>query len=139
MNNQAPNEVSRLAQRMSYLKDVIEYLENNIKLLNSELKEIKEYQLPKMMEDANIEKVSISHIGTLYLRHDVFTSINAENKEKVYEWFRNHGASTLIVEHIHPQTLKAWVKETLENGGEIPMEISYHIKQTAAIRSTKGR
>lgn len=63
----------------------------------------------------------------------IYGSIPVENIEQAFEYFRSIGLSDIIKESIHPGTLSSYVKETIENGGEVPEFISYYMKPTVKL------
>jgi hypothetical protein len=40
---------------------------------------------------------------------------------------------------IHPSTLKAFVRERIENGGDVPKSITYHVQPTVAISTVRKK
>ena len=58
--------------------------------------------------------------------------------ESAFTWLEEHGMCPSKKESIHPSTLKAFVREKIENGQAIPMELfGVHISTVAKIRRPK--
>jgi hypothetical protein len=108
-------------QRLRYLKDEKDSLELSLKAINKEAKELQERVLPRLLEDAEIEKLTIAGAGTVYIKQELYVSMtkDAEDEAPFYEWARAH-APDLIAEYIHPARLKSWAKEMLEEGKPLP-------------------
>jgi hypothetical protein len=114
--------VTELVQRLRVLKDEKERLENCLREVNREARELQERTLPRLMEDGEIEKMTVIGAGTIYIKQDLFVSMaKDEDGEEApfYDWARTH-APDLIADYIHPARLKSWAKECLENGKPLP-------------------
>lgn len=76
--------------------------------------------LPEKMEDAGLENARISGIGTITLATDAWVS--TKNSQELFKWLEEHEHGDLITETVNPSTLKAFLKEQLRNGEEVPSE-----------------
>ncbi len=114
-------KLSQAVQRLRVLKDSKEDLENQLKVINKEARELQERVIPRLMEDGEIEKLTVEKAGTVYIKQELYVSMTKAEGEEApfYDWARTH-APDLIVEYIHPARLKAWAKETLEEGKPLP-------------------
>lgn len=72
--------------------------------------------VPNALEDAGMERASVKGVGTVYLADDLRTQI--KDMEAVAEVLRKHGMGELVRETVHGQTLKALVKEFMQEGKE---------------------
>ena len=70
----------------------------------------------------------------VYLATDTYASIRKDREEEVFAWVAAHGHDDLIRKAIHPQTLRAWVRERLEAGEEVPEGVSVHVTTKARMR-----
>lgn len=115
--------ITEKAQRMRLLMDRKDELEERLKEVNKELRKLKEVEIPKLLEDAEIEKISISGAGSLYVKDELYVTMtpgaDEDNEKPFYGWARDN-APDLIVDYIHPARLKSWAKERLEQGQPIP-------------------
>ena len=114
-------KLAELVQRLRYLKDEKDSLEAALKEINKESRELQERVLPKLLEDAEIEKLTIAGAGTVYIKQELYVSMTKteEGEAPFYGWARDN-APDLIVDYIHPARLKSWAKEMLEVGKPIP-------------------
>lgn len=122
------------AKRLAKLRDQKEELENKLKEINKEKADLEQNVLPKMMEDYEIEKMSIDGVGTLFTKQGVYCRILAEEREMAQQWFKDHGHGDIVKEYIFPQTLTSWVKEQFEEGREVPSFLAAKPTTTAQIR-----
>lgn len=74
------------------------------------------------------------------LRTDLHAGVKSEDKPKLFKWLRENGLGDLIREDVHAQTLKAAVRERLEEGLPIPEYITRHWETTATLtRAPKSK
>lgn len=126
-----------LSIRMKDVKDQIDALADAKKELQKEYDKIRFTELPDAMDDEGVENMRVTGVGTVYLTDDINVSITCE-KDYMYGWMDRNDFGDLIKPYVFPQTLKAWVKEQLQLGNELPDDL---IKVTpftrAAIKATK--
>lgn len=142
MSDTTPSEITEKAQRLRVLMDGKDRLEARLKEVNAELKQIKEKDLPRLMENAEIEKVTIAGAGSLFLKQEVFVSMvkdtDDEGSEAPFYDYARENAPDLISDYIHPARLKAWVKEKLEAGEHVPdNSLKVTLQEVAQLRRAK--
>ncbi len=88
---------------------------------------------PDRFEKQNVTNITIE--GYRYgLRADLQTSVLKDNRVALYDWLREHDMEDLITETVHAMTLKAWVKEQMMAGNELPDDLlSIHAFTRATI------
>lgn len=129
MSGNIKETIVRSVKRMRELMDEKDRLEEALKAVNGELEPLRKQHLPKMMSDAEIDKIAVAGAGTLYLKPDLFVSMakagetDATQEPPFYDWAR-HNAPDIVVEYIHPARLKSWAKEKLENGEPLPNSLN---------------
>jgi hypothetical protein len=134
MSGTAKETIVQKAKRMRWLMDEKDRLEAELKSVNGELEPLRKFELPKLLSDAEIEKITVAGAGTLYTKPDVFVSMvkDESGEPPFYAWARQH-ASDLIVPYIHPARLKSWAKEKLEGGEPLPNSINATIVTNATL------
>jgi len=137
MSATAKDTVVGKAKRMRWLMDEKDRLEADLKAINGELEPLRKFELPKLMSDAEIEKITVAGAGTLYTKADIFASMIKDElfplaEAPFYAWAR-HNAPDLITPYIHPARLKSWAKEKLEGGNPLPNSIHATIVLNAAL------
>lgn len=75
------------------------------------------------------------------IKHDVtlsFTRGQDEYANQAMELLKENNLPFVDKRHVHPQTLRAFVREQIENGKELPLEtFSVHVRQVAKIQKEK--
>lgn len=107
-----------LSQKMSELKHQIDALADEKKDLQKQYDLIRFTLLPDAMEDEGVENIRVKGIGTVYLTDDI--NVSLVDKEQAYDWLGEHGFGDIIKPYVFPQTVKAFVKEQLSEGNDLP-------------------
>lgn len=93
--------------------------------------------LAQRMALAEIESIRV-HGYNLTLRTQTYVSVRAGAMDTLCAWLRTTQPD-LIKESVHPNTLKAWVKEVRKERGDLPPEVAelLHVydKFTVGIRT----
>lgn len=116
----------QLASHMAKLRDEIADQDSLLKNLKGQMKILSEQVLPEKLEEAGFESVTVTVDG---VKHRIQTSgqmqvsVPKENKEKLFRWFEETGNEALITETVNSSTLKAFIKEQMKAGEEVPDEI----------------
>lgn len=126
--------ITDAAKRLADVREVKANLEAQLKEVNKEKEDLEARQLPKLMDEQEIEKLTIEGVGTLYLESGVYAYIMAADRGIANDWLRSNGHGDIIKETIHHGTLKSWVKEQLGNGQPVPEFFNAKPIQTARIR-----
>ena len=72
------------------------------------------------MEAQELDGLKVEGIGRVHLQSDVRASIKADNKAAAYEWLGDNGHGGLITETVNASSLKAFCKDKMKNGEELP-------------------
>ncbi len=108
-----------LARQLRTLKEKEARLKDELSNTRIQIKNIKKDLVNQMI---NYEVQNFKHNGNIfYLTTNIYVSDVASRREELYSTLRDNGYGSLIKETVHPQTLKAFVKELMaENGDEVP-------------------
>lgn len=123
----------QLASRMQKLGDEYDELKAKLSEINKEYDNIRLKLLPDLMAECDIKSITLDGIGRVGTSSDMYVSSLAENKENLFEWLRSDGSGDLIQETVNASTLKAWVKERIEHGKNVPENL---IKVTPFTRAS---
>ena len=126
--------MTELARDFMDLNDRKEDLEDSLKFLNKELKFLRETTIPEYMSDNDIEKVTVEGVGTVYTQTKMYASVNAGDREALYEALRESGNEALVKDWVFPATLTAFCKEAIENGQDVPSMVKTALIETAMLR-----
>ena len=91
------------------------------------------YHLRKKMEEMQIDTAKISGEGTISIRDEA--SCKTSDKLGLMDWFRDHNHKDMIQETINASTLKAFIREQIREGNEIPDDdmINFSTYQVAVV------
>jgi len=108
-----------LASQLRTLKEKEACLKDELSNTRIQIKNIKKDLVNQMI---NCEVQNFKHNDNIfYLTTSIYVSDVASRREELYSTLRDNGYGSLIKETVHPQTLKAFVKELMaENGDEVP-------------------
>lgn len=133
-------QVMALAQELALLKDKIDTLSDELKVLRPAYDDIRLERLPDAMHEAGMVAATGKGGFTLqdgrkvFLQSDMHVALIAEARPSFYRWLNEHGHGDLLVEHVHPSTLKAFCKEQVAEGNELPATITTHPFLKAVLR-----
>lgn len=111
-----------LAEFIQAKKIDIKALETQLKALKADLQHVQEEVLPAKMDSDGMTSVQVSGIGRLTVAPQFRASVKATHKHLMQDWLKEHGFIELVQETINSSTLKAWVKEQMEAGNEVPTD-----------------
>lgn len=128
------NELTSMVHDLRDLKDRKEQLEDELKSVNGQIRALAEGKIPEYMEENEIEKFSVTGVGTVYVQQKVYANVKADDREAFFHWLRENGSADLIKETVHPSTLNAFAKEQLSEGKELPDVLDARLYPTATLR-----
>ena len=127
------NEVLSTARELRTLKDTKKDLEEQLKGVNNSI-DSKEFELVMQMTNEELDKFSLDGT-TFYLQDAPYVKAVPEFKKKLFSWLKRNGFKELVQETVNANTLRATVKNMLEEGdGNLPkglvgvVEITPHTK-----------
>ncbi len=137
-------QLDRDAQLAQYGK-ILSDLEDRIIAVDSLLKELKSVAdllttklIPDLMAGMCLDRARLSGIGEIKMCVDLYCSIPAAAREEAKQWLSSHGFGDLITETVNASTLRAWAKEQLLNGEEIPDDL-FRIFPVTKVKLTRTR
>ncbi|KKN88172.1 hypothetical protein LCGC14_0252440 [marine sediment metagenome] len=132
--------VLELARRMATAKDRLDELTDEAKGLKKTYDHIRLEELPDAMHEAGMVAATGKGGFTLqdgrkvFLQSDMHVALPAGDRPAFYVWLEKNGHGDLLVEHVHPSTLKAFCKEQVAEGNELPATITTHPFLKAVLR-----
>jgi len=92
-----------------------------------ELRDITDRQLPAVLEEYGLAEATLADGQKIAITRVVQVHISEKNQESAYRWLADNGLGDIIRERtvvsVHPSTLKAVVRERLEQGLEVPIDL----------------
>ncbi len=128
------DDLAKAAVRYVDLRNQIKALDDAKKEVQREFDEVRNQLLPTLLEDAGMDSARVTGVGTVAL-YDML-NIQIYDKDTGYGWLREHDHGDIIVDYIHPSTLKGWAKEMLKKGEEIPEDV-FNLNTFTQARVTK--
>lgn len=130
-------DAKALAAEQVSLRDQIEALEETTKELRRVYNYIRTNALPSRMETEGLELFRAPGIGRVSLRAELWAGIRSDVKNMAYQWMRDNGHGDIIVPYIHPSTFKAFAKDCLKQGIELPEDLFRIDPYTIAVITKK--
>lgn len=78
--------------------------------------------IPDKMDEMGCSSIKLDGIGRLTISGDMYAGIQSGHKEGAYNWMEEEGFGDLIKSTLNSSTLKAWAKEQISKGKELPEE-----------------
>ena len=113
-------ELKDMAIRMQQLSAEYDALKEKMDAVNAEYDNLRLRLIPDKMAEEDIKTIKYENIGRLQLAADCYASIPAELKPDAYNWLKENGFDSLVVETVNPSTLKAFAKEQMKKGVDLP-------------------
>lgn len=107
--------------KMKELKAEIDELSAIRAELQKEYDKLRLFDIPNTMAEQGDTRSITGEFGRCTLTADLY--VKSKDKAKLHEWLQESGNGALIVPTVNAQTLKAFTKEQLQNGEQLPEEI----------------
>ena len=109
------------------LQDRIEAAESRLELLGHRLQQAVEVDIPAILDEYGLTEATLASGERITLPTKLFVSISEAHQEAAFNWLREHDLGDIIKTvtktAVHPSTLRAQVKELLENGVDVPQDV----------------
>lgn len=109
-----------LAREMVKAKEAVEKLAERKTKAQAAWDLLRFKLIPDAMAAANQQTVIFSGIGRVSLTADLQVSTKVGMKDKLYAWLKKNRLGDLIQPGVNPSTLKAFVKDRMRAGKEVP-------------------
>lgn len=106
---------------MRALQDEIEVLDTQIKALRRDHDYLRLSEIPALMAESNDARSISGAFGRATITSDMH--VQAPDKAALHMWLQETGNGALIVPTVNGQTLKAFCREQIANGVELPGDI----------------
>ena len=117
----------QLADKVYELRNLKADLKKRQTEIQKQLEVVCREVIPDRMAEEGLRGIPLTDGSRLELRSYAFCSVKAGQKENLFNWLSDHDHGDLISEVVNPSTLKAFIKEQLEAGNEVPPDdvVSY--------------
>ncbi len=113
-------QLTILAKELFEKKQEKDEAEKDLAEINKRIQKLAEGLIPEIMQDQELTKFTIDKVGTISLKSDLRTYVHAEDREKVIQWLKDNGYGDIVKETAHHVTVRAWAKEMISDGHEVP-------------------
>lgn len=114
-------------------------LEEDLKEVNAEFDVLRFERVPEQMENDGVESgVRFTGIGQIVLLPDLRIACNKAQKPGFFAWLKKRRMGDLVQEDINSSTLKAWVKERMKTGKELPPSDLVRVEPVTKASIRKG-
>jgi hypothetical protein len=115
--------IAELAQCLKDAKAMYDDLKSQSGEAYAEYDYLRLTLVPAVMEEMGITSTNVKGVGRLTVTADLRASIPAAHKEAAYQWLRDNGHADIIAETVNSSTFKAFCKEQIKDGEELPDDI----------------
>lgn len=116
-----------LARAMIDAKDKWQRAKDIATSLNDEYQFLTRQVIPIRMDRDQIRNISVKLddgiVKRLQVNHKITVKTPPNNKEKLWEWLRDHDAAELITETVNSSTLSGYVGQQMKLGEPYPNDI----------------
>tara|TARA_R100000231_G_scaffold84045_2_gene63969 strand:- start:834 stop:1373 length:540 start_codon:yes stop_codon:yes gene_type:complete len=155
INQESVKSISEKCNQLKDLQTQIEHVEERLKKLKNQSKDLEERIIPEMMQEAGVSLLKLKDGSTVEVKPFYAAKIPESRVDEAFGWLRTKGFEDLIKntvtasfnrgqdnqvselikvceehgfnynkkEKVEPMTLKAFVREQVENGKELPFDL----------------
>ena len=155
INQESVKSISEKCNQLKDLQTQIEYVEERLKKLKNQSRDLEERLIPEMMQEAGVSLLKLKDGSTVEVKPFYAAKIPESRVDEAFGWLRTKGFEDLIKntvtasfnrgqdnqvselikvceehgfnynkkEKVEPMTLKAFVREQVENGKELPFDL----------------
>ncbi len=137
------SDLEGIVTEMIALREVKDGLEEALKGATAAYDDVRKRKLPEKMQELGLigptGKGGFTHSSgsKVHLRVEVWAYIKKEAQEETYTWLKENGHGGILKETVHPQTLRAFAKELLEDGAPMPPGITTTMETIAVLVKPK--
>jgi hypothetical protein len=111
------SHLTDLIDHMKEVQDELAALETKRKPLQKELDQLRLTDIPAEMAEEDITSVT-GGFGRCTLTSDLYVQV--QDKEALFDWLENSGNGDMIQPTVNAQSLKAFCKEQMREGTQLP-------------------
>ena len=122
------------ARKLKILLEAKDEVEQKLDVIKKEIAEFQS-QFVELMDLRDVQNFSVRDLGTFYVNASVIPKVT--NQVELFGDLRRRGAGDLIKETVNSNTLRAYVKECLDEKNEIPKGIEIFTRSAVRVRKYK--
>lgn len=143
LSNMDGDDLEGIVSEMIALRETKEGLEEALKQATAAYDDVRKRRLPEKMQELGLVgpdgKGGFTHStgAKIHLRVEVWAYVKKEYQDETYTWLKENGHGDLIKETVHPQTLRAFAKDRIQDGEPLPPGITTSMETIAVIVKPK--
>lgn len=114
------SSIKDLSEAYVRLREAKDGYDRMMKDAQKEFDYVRKVAIPNKLEEMGIDSVKVTGVGRVSTRVDLYAGVKPGMQEEAYKWLEENGHGDLIKDFVHYSTLKAFLKEQLGDGEEIP-------------------
>lgn len=115
-------KLRELVEEMQALKTEIDDLKEVLAEKQKRYDQLRRHEIPDAMDALGVDKITFEGIGTVFTTPQLQVSVR--DMPMVVEKLKEMGHEEMVKETVHPSTLKAFIKELVQEGEEVPFDES---------------
>ncbi len=116
-------DLPSIAAEFKRVKEALDEQKAKTTELQKQYDYLRKVAVPRIVEDSGLESpVNIKGVCKISVRPEIYASINSEKKPEAYAWLEEHGHGDIIGPTVNSSTFKAFCKEAMKQGEELPPE-----------------
>jgi hypothetical protein len=127
-----------LADAYAGLVDRFEVITGILKPLKEEIELTKTVRIPEAFARDKVKTLTTESGYRVTVSMNVYAGFREGQREAAYEWLRNNGMGSIIIETVNSSSLSKLARETLEAGKELPDEL-FNVALVPGVSKTKVR
>ena len=134
--SESQGQLTALVEQMDALRKQKKELQEQIKDINASLENL-ELMLLTRMKEAGLQNFKTDKGLQAIIKKDLFVHVDKTKEGELFEWLQETGRGDVIKPTVHHQTLKAIIREALENAIPIPECVNIFEKERITLRRGK--
>jgi len=135
--------LQQYALELEQLKEEEDDMKARLKMVTGRVSELRLKLIPDLMQSLNMVDAAgrgnftLPSGGRISLRTDFYAGIDKAREEEAFGWLRENGLGEIIRLTVNAQTLKAVLRERLEQGQEPPDMVKTYFETSAVLTRPK--
>ena len=112
-----------LILKMRDLREQKDDMDKELSGVTAEYEYLTKIAIPEKFSEEGIKNMNLEGVGRISLRTDIYASVKADAKARALEWLGDIGSGDLIQPTVNSSTLKAFLKNRIKAGEDIPEDL----------------
>lgn len=110
-------ELAKEFKAIHCLKEAIDLLDKEVSRIYDHMRLV---VIPARFEADGISNMKVEGVGRVQLTGDIYAGIVKGREDSAFEWLDDNGRGDLVKRTVNSSSLKAVLKQALQNGEELP-------------------